>query len=403
MKPRTGYLFKRWRGKHIRAKSDVDAPYYFAYQVNNERRTVALHTKDHEEAQRRMGEFMGKARHTSTRDEWLRSLIDMGKWAERELRGAHLAADPVYVESAWARYLASRRRPNSGEGTLKMYNAHWKALQRWLPPHVKRLGEVTPGLAEQYVRYLETPRTIEVGPGKKKRTVTRSMTAATVDKNLSFLRLFWRVLTPDEQSPWSGLHSAMDHEPTTHRALDVAEVRNLLSVAEGEWKTLILTGYTTGLRLKDCCLLDWSAVDLAEKVIHLAPAKTRRKAPGRLAIPILPELMSTLVLTDPGQRAGPVLPGIAALYNRDRATVVKRIKKIFVQANVHDSGDGTSGFHSLRTTWQTLNDIAGTSRVIARSVLGHKSASMSDTYSRMDAGAARKAVEKAIPRVLPAE
>lgn len=72
---------------------------------------------------------------------------------------------------------------------------------------------------------------------------------------------------------------------------------------------------------------------------------------------------------------------------------------IFRQAKVFDTTDGRAGFHSLRTTWQTLNDAAGTSRVISRAVLGHTGAAMSDTYSRMDVEKARAAVERAIPRV----
>ena len=41
----------------------------------------------------------------------------------------------------------------------------------------------------------------------------------------------------------------------------------------GEWHTLFLIGIYTGLRLGDCCKLDWSQINIAQGVIQLMPSK----------------------------------------------------------------------------------------------------------------------------------
>lgn len=64
-----------------------------------------------------------------------------------------------------------------------------------------------------------------------------------------------------------------------------------------------------------------------------------------------------------------------------------------------DTKQGRASFHSFRTTFQSLNDDAGTSRVHIRGILGHVSTSMSDTYSRLEVERARKSVAAALPLV----
>ena len=58
---------------------------------------------------------------------------------------------------------------------------------------------------------------------------------------------------------------------------------------------------------------------------------------------------------------------------------------------------GKASFHSFLATFQSLNDNAGVSRVITRSVAGHSSEKMSDHYSRLDVDKAREVLERSIP------
>jgi integrase len=57
------------------------------------------------------------------------------------------------------------------------------------------------------------------------------------------------------------------------------QIGELVQAARSEdWQGLILCGYFTGLRLRDCSELQWGNVDLDEKIIKLRPHKTRGMA-----------------------------------------------------------------------------------------------------------------------------
>ena len=77
------------------------------------------------------------------------------------------------------------------------------------------------------------------------------------------------------------------------------ELRRLLDAARcrvnGEWYKLFLIGIYTGLRLGDCCRLDWSQISIAQGVIQLVPAKTRRHHQRMVTIPVHPALGAALV------------------------------------------------------------------------------------------------------------
>lgn len=56
-----------------------------------------------------------------------------------------------------------------------------------------------------------------------------------------------------------------------------------------EWKLLVTIGIYTGLRLGDCCRLEWESVNLERRVIQLIPSKTKKHMHGRpVTIPIHP-------------------------------------------------------------------------------------------------------------------
>ena len=52
------------------------------------------------------------------------------------------------------------------------------------------------------------------------------------------------------------------------------------------------------------------------------------------------------------------------------------------------------GFHCLRHTATTLLKRAGVSDVVAREIVGHETAAVSRTYSHIDAGTLRAAIDR---------
>ena len=189
------------------------------------------------------------------------------------------------------------------------------------------------------------------------------------------------------------------------------ELRRLLDVAKksgGEWHKLFLIGIYTGLRLGDCCRLDWSQINLAQGVIQLIPQKTRRHAHGRpVTIPIHPQLGQELLALRTSHSAlltGPVLPKVSELYERARWRVCKVTSNIFRKANIVTSVriEGRKNltpeatFHSLRHTFVSFAANAGVPLHIVQSIVGHESTAMTRHYYHENVEALKSAVN-AIP------
>lgn len=104
-----------------------------------------------------------------------------------------------------------------------------------------------------------------------------------------------------QEDPWFGVRLRPD-DSHSRRELTEVELSRLLMAAKkagGEWHKLFLIGIYTGLRLGDCCRLDWSQIGIAQGVIQLVPKKTQRHHQRIVTIPVHPALGEALV----GQQA----------------------------------------------------------------------------------------------------
>ena len=77
-------------------------------------------------------------------------------------------------------------------------------------------------------------------------------------------------------NPWKEIEK---EESVVHdrRNLEPDEIIKVVSAADGEMRLLFGIGIFTGLRLADCALLDWSAVDFDNNVITVVPQKSSGK------------------------------------------------------------------------------------------------------------------------------
>lgn len=378
-RPRSGNLYQMVRGKYVAPDENTDAYYYLRYMVAGKRHIISLHTKSHATALQEAARIMGATRYADAEGH-LRALIEIGEQAKLRLAEAmSKSASAVPMATVWEAYVASKRRPASGESTMSAYKGQWERFRKWCPPTVETIAQVTPDLCERYIGHLE---------GLK-------MNPQTISKHVVVLRRVHAILCPGMANPWEGLHSTGEHVATHYRRLSPNEIAALFKAATGEYRMLLQIGYFTGLRRADACLLDWSEIDLAKGIITLVPRKTARRRRVPVVIPIVPGLRSVFEAVHKKRRTGHALPAIASKYRRDMSDVADDLAAIFEAAGVKDTKEGNASFHSLRVTWQSMADDAGVSRVVSRSVLGHASASMSDTYSRLDADRAAEQVRRA--------
>ena len=72
--------------------------------------------------------------------------------------------------------------------------------------------------------------------------------------------------------------SVVVEEEIQRELLTDAEAKLILDAAEDEWKTLVLIGYYTGLRLTTAAGLRWDALDLTNKTISIRKPGKRGRA-----------------------------------------------------------------------------------------------------------------------------
>ena len=343
--------------------------------INGKRYSRSTRTKDREQAERVLQRFLAP--------------LGLG---ERRLPLAEV----------WLEYVKSPLRNELANSTLNAKRMVWMHFAKWMEHNYLPVGDLGGVTADMVAEYLACLRV--------------DVCASTYNGRVCVLREIFRTLAAKagiEDDPWEGVRMRPD-DSHSRRELTMAELRRLLAAANGEWHKLLLIGIYTGLRLGDCCRLDWSQVNLAEGVIQVVPKKTRRHHQRLVTIPIHQALGEALVGSEvkvkgEGEQrncsfSGPVLPTVAAMYEVSRGRIAGMLARIFKAANItmsvrvegrkHLTPEAT--FHSLRHTFVSFAANAGVPLHIVQSIVGHESTAMTRHYYHENLVALRQAV-KAIP------
>ena len=317
--------------------------------------------------------------------------------AERELQRFlapfGLGEHRLPLADVWFEYVKSPNRNELSRATLGGKRQVWMQFAKWMEHFylpVKDLGGITADMIAEYLA-----------------CVRAEVSASTYNGRVCILREIFRTLADKaglEDDPWKGVRLRPD-DSHSRRELSMEELKRLLAAAckhGEEWHKLVLIGIYTGLRLGDCCRLDWSSVNAAQGVIQLVPEKTKRHHKRIVTIPVHPALGTALA--SELASAGPVLPGIAEMYGRARWQVSHELTRIFRRANIVTSVriEGRSRrtpeatFHSLRHTFVSFAANAGVPLHIVQSIVGHESTAMTRHYYHENIDALKSAVA-AIP------
>lgn len=348
------------------------------------------------------------------------------RYLQRFLAPFGLGEHRLPLADVWLEYVKSPNRNELAPSTLNAKRIVWMHFAKWMEHNylfVTDLGGITSDMIGEYLVCLRA-----------------DLCASTYNGRVCILREIFHLLATKagiEDDPWEGVRLRPD-DCHSRRELTMDELRRLLAAAQqmkvkgegeqrndsSEWYKLFLIGIYTGLRLGDCCKLDWSSINIARGIIQLIPTKTKRYAHGRpITIPIHPALGQALVVNPrpPEQGCsvqfpaaggatalpvGPVLPSICEMYSRARWNVSHEIAKIFKKANIITSVQlegrrkrtPEATFHSLRHTFVSLAANAGVPLHIVQSIVGHESTAMTRHYYHESIDALRTAVS-AIPTI----
>jgi integrase len=409
MKRRTGYLVKRGH------------TYYATWFVNGKRFQQTTGLREKRKAEAKMAEIIAPF---VAQDEMavLKNIADRIEGRNAEIRKLEEERNPVLkIADAWSTYVSAHDRPDSGPATLKQYAFQFKKFSGWMVIHhpaIVVLRDVTMDMANQYAGYLT--KDCQLKPG-------------TFNKHIRLLELVFRVLNKPGKlltNPWSHI-TRKTSVMQSRRELTTEELRNICSSADGELRLLLALGIYTGMRLGDCATLRWSEVDLTRGLICRIPAKTARRNPKPIKIPIHPVLRTILKVSAEGVTKEYVMPDTALLYRKSAPALAVRIQQHFQACGVRTIQEGTGyepimnksgkpllnqsgyparrhtgkravvevGFHSLRHTFVSLCREAHAPMAVVEAIVGHANPAMTRHYTHIGEKAAIAAVH-ALPSVL---
>ena len=335
------------------------------------------------------------------------------RYLQRFLAPFGLGEHRLPLSDVWLEYVKSPNRNELAKATLDAKRQVWMQFAKWMERFYLPVDDLAGVTADMVAEYLVCLRT--------------EVCASTYNGRVCVLREIFRTLAAKaglEEDPWEGVRLRPD-DSHSRRELTMEELKRLLAAArkgDQEVYKLFLIGIYTGLRLGDCCRLDWSDINIASGIIQLVPRKTRRHAHGKpVTIPIHPALGQALLGLDDvrpeetdvasssvasafARRVGPVLPKLCEMYNRSRWQVSHELAKVFRAANItmsvriegrrHKTPEAT--FHSLRHTFVSFAANAGVPLHIVQSIVGHESTAMTRHYYHENIAALKQAVN-AIP------
>lgn len=194
--------------------------------------------------------------------------------------------------------------------------------------------------------------------------------------------------------------SAREEAPAAeqYRRLTADEARAVLAAlraSPGPWAAtaadMVVVGWYTGLRVADVGRLDASQLDRDARLLRVVPAKTARRKPHPLSIPLVG--LAWEVVARRAEAGGALFPGAIA-GRQVRGEIFAEFSAAFGRL-AQPSGWRTS-FHSLRASFVSQMDEAGVPASITDAITGHAPQTMHGHYSQPGVAALREAVERAI-------
>lgn len=356
------------------------------YVVDGKRVTQSTGTSDKREAQKILDELTaGNVLHNAIATQ--QNVVAKLGGIKAELQAYEDKLPALTLANAFTAYRKSpERNQRAGADTLRMYESQYNRFLDWAAenyPDAKEMRQISREVAKQFAQHLG-----------------EEVSANTFNKYQTLLASMWQTLHEEAKltvNPWERI-KRKEKDTHSRRELTIEELQRVADCTEGEMRLLFAVGVYTGLRLGDCCQLDWGSVDLLRGIVSVLPHKTAHTG-RRVVIPLHSTLRTMLAETPAAARKGYVLPELAEMYQRDRAAVTDRIQAVFKKCGIatakKEAGKRAQldvGFHSLRHTFVSLAANAGVPLAVVQKIVGHGSPLMTEAYFHESTAASAAAV-----------
>lgn len=212
----------------------------------------------------------------------------------------------------------------------------------------------------------------------------------TANRTLALLKTIFSQERPDQPNPCVGVK--MFKETSRDRFLQPSELKSFLDALEHEETSEILKDYIlvslfTGARRSNVLAMQWTELDLQQKVWRIPPTKSKNGE--TMNIPLVEEVIDIL------QKRRKQANSVFVFQSHGKSghyTEPKRAwKTLLIRAKLKDIR-----LHDLRRTLGSYQTITGASSTIVGKTLGHKSPTATAVYARLNLDPVRHSMEIAV-------
>jgi integrase len=232
----------------------------------------------------------------------------------------------------------------------------------------------------------------------------------TVNHEVKFLRMIFRAARRDAligDDPAEFVATIRRGNAIVRRPFTIPELKAVLSVADNEWRSMVLFGLYSGQRLGDIAALTWQNIHLHQGEIRLVTRKTHKT----LILPIAAPLRRHIeALPSSDEPAAPLHPKAFTIVSKQGKSghLSNQFADLLAEAGLRekkphrkngntaprdDSGTGALSFHCLRHTAVTMMKEAGIPAAVVMELIGHDSEQMSNFYTHVGAEAMQEAAD----------
>ena len=374
--------------------------YYLRYQIQGKRKNVNLKTDDYDEALKEYQRLLPTLQATTV------EVVAAHVKNARQLAGRIMR---LTLGDAWEKYSVSpdRAMPATIHEQLS-YQATFQSFVDFIGDPLRELHTIT---YKDALAFTEHMKKLEIAVDTHNRRVLRLRKIFNVLKeycngaeNPFGSKTLLRKMREEQDIGARRMSFTHEQEKALMEALENPKfkVKN-----KEEIRVIYYLGLYTGQRLKDCVLLRWPKVNLAQKKIECKQFKTGKE----VTIPIAPQLMSVLedALAWKTDDYGYVCPKVAERYNTADANgknigsglvnidVLRVLKWIGLKTSVKVEGRSRAitvyGFHSLRHSFASHCAEAGVPKAVVQSILGDNCDILDSYYTHIGEEAQQKAIE----------
>jgi len=176
------------------------------------------------------------------------------------------------------------------------------------------------------------------------------------------------------------------------------EIQALVTIANPEWKAVILIGVYCGARLTDCTTMRWDNIDLAKRQITYFSTKNKKE----LILPLHPALHDYFQsLETKNTKETYISPSLAGKSTSGKSGLSGAFTRLMATAGIDPERVDGKGkrkfsaktFHSLRHSFNSMLANSGVSQENRMKLIGHASQQINNQYTHVQIETLRRDIE----------